>query len=595
MARTLGALLEGQAGEIIGRLRERAELRRLLEPDGPVVGFVHGLAGVGKTTLLRAFAAEAREAGAAVLELDGHVAQADLLAALGGASVEEAAAGVGARGDRVVLVLDGFDRLADWLCRTLIPALPSHVRVVIAGRDVPAGCWRRYGPLLCAVPLANLRPTDALALLRERGVDREVAPHVNAIVRGHPLSLELAVATLRDRPGLALGELAAGTVGQELARVYLDGLDAETRRALNAAALTRRTTLPLLEAMLPGVPAAEAFERLRRLPFVELGADGLIVHDTLREATAALLRAADPQAYRRMRAAAWACLRAELRGAPGRDLSRSTADLLYLIDEEGVRGAFFAAAACHQHVTPARPEDLAAVEALAGADAALVRAWWESAPQAFRVTRDAPGSVAGFACLAAPADVSPRLVDRDPLADRWRAHQRRDPPPRSQLTRFLRWVVGSCGGARSALILDVTRTYMELRPELRRVYARAADLGGTVGYEPLEDETVCLDFGPASVEGWLAELAARQRLAGGEQAEPSGLTPLEGEVLAYLRAREGQPVERAALLRDVWGYEWTGGSNVVEVVVSSLRRKLGDAAATIATVRGVGYRYADSY
>ena len=48
---------------------------------------------------------------------------------------------------------------------------------------------------------------------------------------------------------------------------------------------------------------------------------------------------------------------------------------------------------------------------------------------------------------------------------------------------------------------------------------------------------------------------------------------------------------RAALLRDVWGYEWTGGSNVVEVVISALRRKLSGDAGTIATVRGVGYRY----
>jgi DNA-binding response OmpR family regulator len=101
-----------------------------------------------------------------------------------------------------------------------------------------------------------------------------------------------------------------------------------------------------------------------------------------------------------------------------------------------------------------------------------------------------------------------------------------------------------------------------------------------------------MDFGPASVEGWLAELGVRQRLAEEEdEASPSGLTPLEAQVLAYLRAREGQAVERSALLRDVWGYEWTGGSNVVEVAVSSLRRKLGEDAGTIATVRGVGYRY----
>jgi DNA-binding response OmpR family regulator len=101
-----------------------------------------------------------------------------------------------------------------------------------------------------------------------------------------------------------------------------------------------------------------------------------------------------------------------------------------------------------------------------------------------------------------------------------------------------------------------------------------------------------MDFGPASVDGWLAELGARHQLGGGDEPVPDDLTPLEAQVLAYLRAREGQAVERAALLRDVWGYEWTGGSNVVDVAMSCLRRKLGSADGTIATVRGVGYRYA---
>jgi len=40
----------------------------------------------------------------------------------------------------------------------------------------------------------------------------------------------------------------------------------------------------------------------------------------------------------------------------------------------------------------------------------------------------------------------------------------------------------------------------------------------------------------------------------------------------------------------VWGYEWVGGSNVVEVAVSALRRKLGPRAAALETVRGAGYR-----
>jgi two-component system alkaline phosphatase synthesis response regulator PhoP len=49
-------------------------------------------------------------------------------------------------------------------------------------------------------------------------------------------------------------------------------------------------------------------------------------------------------------------------------------------------------------------------------------------------------------------------------------------------------------------------------------------------------------------------------------------------------------VPREDLIRDVWGHEWTGGSNVVEVVVSGLRKKLGERASSLETVRGVGYR-----
>lgn len=184
--------------------------------------------------------------------------------------------------------------------------------------------------------------------------------------------------------------------------------------------------------------------------------------------------------------------------------------------------------------------------------------------------------------------------------------------PPGQRTLFLRQLAGKGRSlAQAALLLDVTRTYMERRPQLRRVYAAARDLVGAdascalvMGYLPLDDdpESVCVDFGPASVDGWLAELGERELLVKrNDGVEPSerrivldgrsvDLTRLEAEVLAYLARAGGKAVERAALLRDVWGYDWTGGSNVVEVVISSLRRKLGDRAAALETVRGVGYR-----
>ena len=52
----------------------------------------------------------------------------------------------------------------------------------------------------------------------------------------------------------------------------------------------------------------------------------------------------------------------------------------------------------------------------------------------------------------------------------------------------------------------------------------------------------------------------------------------------------GQVLTREQLLNKVWGYEFEGSSNVVDVYVRYLRTKLG--AERIVTVRGVGYRLA---
>ena len=54
----------------------------------------------------------------------------------------------------------------------------------------------------------------------------------------------------------------------------------------------------------------------------------------------------------------------------------------------------------------------------------------------------------------------------------------------------------------------------------------------------------------------------------------------------FLRHR-GQVLSREQLLSHVWGYDFDPGSNIVDVYVGYLRRKLGKER--IATVRGMGY------
>jgi len=66
----------------------------------------------------------------------------------------------------------------------------------------------------------------------------------------------------------------------------------------------------------------------------------------------------------------------------------------------------------------------------------------------------------------------------------------------------------------------------------------------------------------------------------------------EADLLAYLMRNEGRVCTREELLSSVWGYEHDPGTNIVQVYVGYLRRKLGlpGSPAPIETVRSVGYR-----
>jgi two-component system OmpR family response regulator len=69
------------------------------------------------------------------------------------------------------------------------------------------------------------------------------------------------------------------------------------------------------------------------------------------------------------------------------------------------------------------------------------------------------------------------------------------------------------------------------------------------------------------------------------------LTPKELELLHCLVSRAGEVLTRKELLEQVWGYRFDPGTNVVEVHVNRLRRKLESAGipGTIQTIRGSGY------
>jgi two-component system response regulator QseB len=109
---------------------------------------------------------------------------------------------------------------------------------------------------------------------------------------------------------------------------------------------------------------------------------------------------------------------------------------------------------------------------------------------------------------------------------------------------------------------------------LARVRARLRD-ERTVERTVLKAGSVVLDLRTrrASTDGRTVDLTAR-----------------EFTMLEVLIRHAGQVLSREQLLSHVWGYDYDPGSNVVDVYIGYLRRKLG--SNSIETVRGMGYRLA---
>ncbi len=74
------------------------------------------------------------------------------------------------------------------------------------------------------------------------------------------------------------------------------------------------------------------------------------------------------------------------------------------------------------------------------------------------------------------------------------------------------------------------------------------------------------------------------------------LTPMEFELLYFLAANAGQVFDRETLFREVWGYEYVGETNLVDVCVRRLREKVEEVPSRpriIVTVRGIGYKLSE--
>jgi DNA-binding response OmpR family regulator len=84
------------------------------------------------------------------------------------------------------------------------------------------------------------------------------------------------------------------------------------------------------------------------------------------------------------------------------------------------------------------------------------------------------------------------------------------------------------------------------------------------------------------------DTGARTVTRGGKTIE---LTPKEFDVLVYLARHQGRVMSRTLITEYVWDYHFDPGTNIVDVVINRLRKKIdhGHGAKLIQTTRGVGY------
>lgn len=407
----------------VGRIAERELFRSAMAASVlPFqVLYVFGPGGVGKTALLREFAAIARESSAAVCYLDARNCEPApaaflnaLYIALGLDANENPMKTLADRPGYQVLLLDTCELLAPldgWLREVFLPSLSENVLVVLASRHRPSGDWQSdpgWQALARVVPLRNLDPDEGRAYLGQRGVPQEQFNAVLNFTHGHPLALSLVAETFAQQGALTFEPEAAPDIIRALVEQFIQKVpDPAHRAALEACAQVRLLGEPLLAAMLNLPDPHELFDWLRGLSFIESGPQGLFPHDLAREVLAADLRWRHPDWHRELHRRARAFYAGRLSTASRAEQQKLLFDLVFLHRHNPAVRPFFAWAESGALLPDApreadRPVLLTMTGRHEGVESARIAAYWlMRQPEGCLVFRNPQQQPLGFMVMVA--------------------------------------------------------------------------------------------------------------------------------------------------------------------------------------------------
>ena len=402
----------------VGRSAELELFRAVLGRDVPDVAVLHicGPGGMGKTTLLREFAAVAEAAGRPYLFLDGRHLEpspAGFLAAIHAAlrlAPDEAPLAALAATPDLVLFLDTYELAAPldaWLRDTFLPQLPERALIVVAGRQQPSSAWRAedgWGALTRIISLRNLRPEESEAYLRGQGLAAEECARILDVTYGQPLALSLAADLLAQNRTAGGFDLSRDpdVVHLLLERFVADVADPLFRQALEICAHTFTTDESLLAHCLGRTQSHAAFQWLRGLSFIEQGPHGLFPHDLAREVLEADLRWRDFARFRELHEQVRSQIIQRILEHGGQAQQAAIFALLFLHRNNPFMRPFYAWQSFGQlYIEQATPADMLLIAQLIlrhqGPEMLAATRHWEARPEStLYVFRAAAGAVAGF-------------------------------------------------------------------------------------------------------------------------------------------------------------------------------------------------------
>ena len=309
--------------EFYSRKAELDFLAQIFLQDGPDIIGVHGVAGIGKSSLLRQFS---KQSPGSTLLLNcqlieptndevfiHHLTKAAEENSTPLNQITNSASG------NLIILLDQFESLRlleSWLRLDFIPQFKKQIKLIFASRIAPDNQWAINPPdqhLYRSLKLTGISEIESVAYLQQAGHSESTAAKINQLANGHPLALRLVSNTILEQPNRNIADISLSHAQHTLANYFLDDIKSpQLKQAIEATACVRYVNETILAEMLDLNDATEIYQQLSSLEFIEHFQAGLRLYNPLKQAVASTLKARSPQIFNRYRKHADRILQAEL-------------------------------------------------------------------------------------------------------------------------------------------------------------------------------------------------------------------------------------------------------------------------------------------